>query len=482
MYYSDVSCNPQNSLPEMDRLGIRAIVPIDWMALITVTARRVSIDGQMAFGGVDPAQVEEYLAARGPEMLKAEGCWTDACTLGGRLHHVLLVPIRSHDYYKVFFACLNAGQAYSGQNVHTASIFCKLMYENVLLNNKIIQEKEYLQNVLDSTEALIISTNLDGDITTANKAAVKFLGGGNVIGRRISEMTSGLELSLINRVATENRSKYFKEVFLARSRGRKTVFNLSASPLHDSKKQVVGVVLIATDITARKILERQLDELKQFAALGEIAAGVAHDIKNPLMSIRGCSRLLQKELADRPEYGKLVEPIIREVDRINEVVEQMISYGHIGQETNHALIDVNEVLENSLNVVHFHKGSKYISVQKELAADLPFVRGYNVQLQQAFINLLINAVQAIEQEGVIRIRSGYDKNRKCVRVSIADNGKGIATKELRKVFRPFYTTKKSGEGGLGLSIVNRVVKEHCGKVTITSKLRQGTNIEVYLPC
>jgi signal transduction histidine kinase len=244
---------------------------------------------------------------------------------------------------------------------------------------------------------------------------------------------------------------------------------------------VVGIVIVATDITTRKILEQQLDQLKHFASLGEITAGVAHEIKNPLMSIRGCSRLLQKELVDNPEYSKLVEPIIHEVDRINAVVEQMISYGHITKQTNYALIDVNEVLEKSITVVHFHQGSKYITIRKELAAGLPFARGHNVQLQLAFINILINAVQAIEQEGIIHIKTNYDKDRKCIRISIADNGQGIAVKDLRKVFRPFYTTKQSGKG-LGLSIVNRVIKDHRGKITITSKLHQGTDTEVYLPC
>ena len=265
------------------------------------------------------------------------------------------------------------------------------------------------------------------------------------------------------------------------TRGRRKIFSVAISPLNNSKNEVVGVVIIATDITTKKIMERQFEQIKQFAALGEVAAGVAHDIKNPLMSIRGCSRILQKELFDQPRHMKFLEPIIQEVDRINEVVEQMMSYGNIIEKNGYALIDINEVLEKCINVIHFHKGCKYITIQREFADELPLVKGNNVQLQQAFINILINAVQAIEAEGLIKIESHYEREKKHLHIVITDNGKGIKTNELKRIFMPFYTTKEQGSG-LGLAIVKRVIKEHKGSTVIKSKPNMGTRVDVLLPC
>jgi len=469
----------------MQELGLNKIIPLDWSALIVLTAKKVAIDAEMHYNFVETQQIVEFLMTNNQEVLLLEDGRIYNFPQGNNKFSLILIPIRSQEKYKVFAVYCSTSSIYSDVHLTVAESFCKIIYENALLNNEIIQERNHLASVLNSTESVIISSNLNGEIVTANKAAVKFFGLKGIIGNIISEVAKNRDhynlCDIISQVAQDNKSLSFKEMVFSNRGGKRTIFNVAISPLHNSKNEVVGVVIIATDITIKKIMERQFEQIKQFAALGEVAAGVAHDIKNPLMSIRGCSRILQRELHDQPEYMKFLEPIIQEVDRINEVVEQMLSYGNITEKNQYTLLDISEVLEKCINVIHFHLGAKYITIQKELDNDLPLVKGNNVQLQQALINIMINAVQAIDNEGTIKIESHYLKETKCLNIAITDNGKGIKTKELRKIFTPFYTTKQLGSG-LGLSIVKRVIKEHKGSTVINSKLNQGTRVDVFLPC
>lgn len=198
------------------------------------------------------------------------------------------------------------------------------------------------------------------------------------------------------------------------------------------------------------------------------------------MSIRGCAKVLLKELSGQSDSIKFLNPIIQQVDRINEVVNQMISYGHSMQESVYTLININQILEKCINIIHFHKGSRNITIKKEFQI-VPFLRGNNTRLQQAFLNILMNAVQAIDNDGIITIKTFRAENKNGIFVSISDNGIGIASRDIKKIFRPYYTTKQPTRG-LGLSIVQNVIKEHKGKIAIHSVLHEGTIIDVFLPC
>lgn len=485
MYYSDVGCIPNNAINKTQALGLNKIIPIDWNAIIVVTAEEVAIDAEMHYNYVETQQVIEFLMNNNQEVLLLEDGRIYNFLKGKNKFSLILIPIRYHEKYKIFAVYCSTSSIYSDVHLNVAVMFCKIIHDNALLNNEFVLERDYFANVLNSTESIIISINLNCEIVTPNKAALKFLGLKGIIGKKINEIAKNRDhyniCDIISQVAKDNKSLSFKEMVFSNRRGKRTIFNVDISPLHNSKNEVVGVVIIATDITTKKVMERQFEQIKQFAALGEVAAGVAHDIKNPLMSIRGCTRILQRELHDQPQYMNFLEPIIQEVDRINEVVEQMVSYGNITEKTKYALLDISEVLEKCINVIHFHQGAKYITIQKQLSNDLPLVKGNNVQLQQAFINIMINAVQAIDNEGTIKIESHYLKEKKCLNIAITDNGKGIKAKEIKKIFTPFYTTKQLGSG-LGLSIVKRVIKEHNGSTVISSKLNKWTRVDVFLPC
>ncbi len=221
--------------------------------------------------------------------------------------------------------------------------------------------------------------------------------------------------------------------------------------------------------------------MRQFVLLGELAAGVAHDIKNPLMSIRGCARLLEKNMIGHSYEMEFLRPIITEADRINEVIEQMLSYVYLTKEDSYDLVDLNAILDKCLNVIRFHKKTKQVILEKKLDPEIPFISGNNVELQQAFVNILINAMQAIEEEGRVVVETRYQKETDEIKITIADTGAGISPENMGRVFRPFFTTKKDGNG-IGLSIVERVIKKHGGKIQLSSSPDVGTEFMLYLPC
>lgn len=476
VYYTDASCEPKKTLSKLEAQGITNFIPVDCMGILAVTAKKATIVGELDYKSISLAKIVDQFHAADLFLLD-EPC-SYKVNYDNAAMHFMIVPVRNENKLKVFFIAANSNNAYSADHLAGMSTIMKIVRENAFLNNEIIHEENYLANVLDSSEAIIISTNLTGGITTANKFALKFWGTGEIIGNNISSLFNYNFHDIIAQISKTNRSITLKDTVITRKRRKRHMMNISISPLQNSKKTIVGVVFIANDVTAQKILQNQLEQLKEFAALGAVAAEVAHDIKNPLMTIRGCSKIIQKELNNDHECMKFINPIIEEVERINEVVEQMISYGYIAEEV-HSIIDINKLLEKSVAIIHFHTGQKNITFNKELSPALPVIYGHSVKLQQAFINILINAIQAINNDGVITVQSKYIDNT--VLVSITDNGVGMKAKDLKKIFQPYYTTKQPTRG-LGLSIVNRVIQEHRGKITVHSTIHKGTTFHVYLPC
>ena len=485
MYFNDLSCNPQNTFRKMESLQILKMIPIEWMALISVSHKKLAVDGEINYNQINSQAIIARLTSDKEKLFLTETASLWDCQIDNGNCSTMIIPIRSQSHYKVFFVCAYPSGSYSHAHLATMDLVMTLLYENILLRNQNFQGENYLANILDSSESVIISTDPNGQVTTANRIAQKLLGTKSIVGKPLSSLLpneTGHNLyEMITQVAFSNKNIRYNNILLKTRSGRNRVMNISINPLYDSKKNIVGVLFIATDVTKRRIMERQIEQLNQFAVLGEIAAGVAHDIRNPLMSIRGCSKILIRELSHQPHYLEFLEPIIQETNRINEVIEQMIAYGRIAEETNYSLININEVLSEAINVAHFHKNSKTISLQKDLADNIPLMRGKNVELKQAFINILINSLQAINGDGIISVRSLYDENKKEIQVSITDNGVGIEQAEMKNIFRPFYSTKHP-TGGLGLSIVNRVIKEHQGKIVINSKVAVGTIFEVLFPC
>ncbi len=236
---------------------------------------------------------------------------------------------------------------------------------------------------------------------------------------------------------------------------------------------------VAITIENSRIFEK-VKERGRLAALGEMAAGMAHEIRNPLGAIKGAAQLLNPDAFDESE-AEFLSIILEEVDRLNSVVTQFLDYAR-PLRSGFALTDVNQVLERTLLLLEAEELMSAIKIEKSLQDNLPLLHADAEQLKQVFINLIRNGSEAMAGEGVIHISTELieDLDSPVVEITVSDEGEGIDEKDLKNIFIPFYTTKSKGTG-LGLSICQRIIENHDGTIEMQSELEQGTQFMIRLP-
>ena len=236
---------------------------------------------------------------------------------------------------------------------------------------------------------------------------------------------------------------------------------------------------MAEALSMRNRMMEQMQRADRLAMVGEIAAGVAHEIRNPLTSIKGFVQFLEEDLElDDPklEYTRVV---VKEVDRANKIVSQLLYYAR-PSESHTVLADINQVLENTLVLVNFKMFESKVVLNRRLKPGLPLIPVDEEQMKQVFINLILNAAQSIEGEGEITVETGVAQDGGLVWIVIRDSGVGIGEEDLKKVFDPFFTTREKGTG-LGLSVAQKIVEGHGGFIEVASSPGVGSEFAVFLP-
>jgi two-component system, sporulation sensor kinase E len=352
---------------------------------------------------------------------------------------------------------------------------------------RLAQEKGFLERIFDALQEGIIVTDMQGKIQFLNSAAQQFFAvdDQNVLGRPFTEVVRGLDwLSLRSTEGTVSRDI---EIFYPHHR----FLNFYVTPLHLDDQQpgskvalpgMVGHVIILRDITEdRKTAERTI-ESEKLSALTLLAAGVAHEIGNPLNSLNIHLQLIDRKLRRVPEevrgsIQELLDVAKGEIRRLDSIIQQFL---RAIRPTSPQFVsaDINEILKETVSFIRAEIQDRDILVEMELAPDLPRAEVDRDQLKQAFYNVIKNAVQAMRAGGILRIRSWWDDAY--VSVTFADTGGGISPENMSKLFRPYYTTKAGGSG-LGLLIVRRIVREHGGEIEIESNEGKGVQVTVHLP-
>jgi len=245
------------------------------------------------------------------------------------------------------------------------------------------------------------------------------------------------------------------------------------------------IILVIDDITEKKEAELRLMHTDKLAALGELAASIIHEIKNPLTSLKGFAELLPSRLNDKQFLNKFASIILEEINRLNNFIENLLKFARpsVGELK---LLNVNKVVEDVVNLLKYELKNKDISLELNLK-NTPQIKGDYNQLKQVFLNLLINAINAIESNGRIEIRNSIKlikeedgKYREYIIYEIKDNGRGIPDNIKEKIFQPFFTTGEKGTG-LGLSIAQRIINQHNGFIGFDSRKGEGTTFYIYLP-
>ena len=334
------------------------------------------------------------------------------------------------------------------------------------------KSEEKYRSLVESAEDFIFTVDEEGRFQSMNSFTAIFFGGrpedfiGKGLASLFPEKVAQEQLKLVKLVFKAGKSVRDEfEIFLA---DRPTWISANFMPLKNEEGAVNAVLCIARDITENKNLERQLVNAEKLASLGTLAAGVAHEVNNPLGVILGfCDLLLRKADKDSQAYEDL-KTIERQGLHCKQVVENLLSFARLG-EGGSEYTEVNPCIEDIVKVVRHTLDMRGIELRLLLSEDLPLVKGDSRQLQQVFLNLINNSVAAMPSGGKIIIRTGLERPTRKVVIRIEDDGMGIKAEHLDRIFEPFFTTKPEGEGtGLGLFVSYGIVAKYGGTMDCTS--------------
>jgi two-component system, sporulation sensor kinase E len=357
---------------------------------------------------------------------------------------------------------------------------------------RLAQEKGFLETVFNSIQEGIIVTDSKGRITYLNNAACQLFGleAEDSLGKRLDERVRGLDWNALSREAAVSRDM---EIFYPTNR----FINFYSVPLvierqpTDSKidndkidisGERVGHAIILRDITESRRTEQQTIESERLNALTLLAAGVAHEIGNPLNSLNIHLQLIEREArklngAKGAELQESVEVARAEINRLDSIISQFL---RAIRPTRPQLRpeNINSIVEETVRFLAQEIKDRDVVVEQELRSDLPLLEIDRDQMKQAFYNVIKNSFEAMKSRGILRIRTDVDESHVIVRFT--DTGGGISAENLSRVFEPYFTTKTSGTG-LGLLIVRRIVREHGGELSIESSEGKGLTLTIRLP-
>jgi PAS domain S-box-containing protein len=344
---------------------------------------------------------------------------------------------------------------------------------------RLMQEKGFLERVFEALQEGVVITDGKGIITYLNKATADIFGlrRSASIGEPASRVFSGLDWK-----ALEGHNKVVSrdiEVFYPANR----YLNFYVSPIEDDQRGLIlGRVMIIRDITRTRRVEAEKIESETLNVLTLLAAGVAHEIGNPLNSLNIHLQLAERKLRKaspplREELRGILEISRGEIKRLDAIVKNFLSAIR-PTKPNLESHDLNRLLEDALRVLEPEISDRNIEVVLERHSSLPGMRIDGDQVKQAFYNLIRNACQGIGTGGILRIRTDMDDDRVFIR--FVDNGAGISPQDMANLFKPYFTTKATGSG-LGLLIVRRIMREHGGEIELESEPGTGTSVTCFLP-
>jgi two-component system sensor histidine kinase HydH len=363
-----------------------------------------------------------------------------------------------------------------------ALFFIFVIQNYYLVNRTLKQTQDYTRQVVASMANGLLSVDLDGKIISYNLLALELLGleeyevkqmdFNDLIDFRGTDLfeTMGHCVSVLDR-----------EINFHKKSGEVVPLAFSITPIMGAGDNCQGAVIILRDLREIKQLEEQVRRSEKLAAIGELAAGVAHEIRNPLSSIKGFAQYLRHTLKDKPREKEYAETMVSEVDRINTVVTDLLTFAR-PMEAELVPTDVTELIEHTVRLIQADAQTRNINIQMHIS-DLSKVPLDANQMTQAILNLLLNALQAVKNGGRIEVGAALNTSDLLLKMWVEDDGSGISADQKEKIFDPFFTTQEKGTG-LGLAIVHKIVENHNGEINLESPpvgKKQGTRITLSIP-
>ncbi|CAA7601606.1 Two component system, signal transduction histidine kinase [Acididesulfobacillus acetoxydans] len=325
----------------------------------------------------------------------------------------------------------------------------------------------------------IITVDASGKIVLFNPAAAFLTGIEQTAALSLNYLQAGFSESLqtlIHTLLQQEETVRAKETLYTRPDGTSIAMAVTGSRLFDMQNRLIGVLLVMIDLREKRLLEEQVLRASRLAALGELASGVAHEIRNPLTAVKGYTQLLDEELPAGDEKHEYTSVIEKEVWRLDRLVQELLAFARPAA-SRFQPVDLNAAIDETLVLIDNRALREHIELIRDFGEHI-VVEADREQIKQILLNLLLNAIQAITEQGTIYLSTRrYDEE---AIVRIIDSGTGIMPEHMGELFNPFFTTKEQGTG-LGLAIVHQLVELHHGHIQVRSAPERGAAFEIHLP-
>lgn len=358
------------------------------------------------------------------------------------------------------------------------------LQENMVVKRTLRNMKDYTTKLLETMDSGVISVDQHNIVQTINRKSEEIfqVKRDEVLGKNAEEV---LPLKV--------RGKSLYELGLKRGEKIEEEIELETKPhvlknllintsfLEGEQNQAGGMVILVRDITRLKRLSEEINKNKRLASLGQIASAIAHEIRNPLSSIRGLAQFLFQSCAKESEQKNDLKVIVQEVDRLNQLINQVLDFSR-PKKLNITCFAIGDMITELVNLLKLESREKEIQFEFSLECSRQNLFADKDQIRQALMNIILNSIQAVPSGGIIDISLQLTtyRNEDALLVSIKDNGAGISQEELSHIFDPFFTTRSQGTG-LGLSIAYNIIEMHQGTIVVESEKGKGTEVKIFIP-
>lgn len=363
-----------------------------------------------------------------------------------------------------------------------AKAFNNMIHKLQMNTSKLVEMTKLNENILRNISTGIITTDKDGNIVSLNPAAKELLG--NIENKEAHglHLKKTLQGQIYNTLSSGEGISHI-HILEDGGEGERIYIDVMTSLLKGEEGVVGGAICSFRDITERKRIENNMETLNRLTSMGQLAAGMAHEIRNPLTGMKICIQVLQKRLLGGNEDGnnKLFEGVLYEIDRINHLITDLLNFAK-PKKPHYEIVNIKNILERALELTNKGESNKNIHIEVVDYEEELLVFVDDGQVEQIFLNIIKNAINAMSHNGILEIiLDKYEEsNKEFATIKFKDNGCGIPFEAIEKIFDPFYTTDPQGTG-LGLSVVYELVKENKGAIQVTSRIDIGTEFKVTFP-